>query len=66
MRTLLFFITVMLLLSSCALLRGKEKSGCPTNGRNIGAERVLSGDPKAAAAAKKAGNYKADKGLSHQ
>jgi len=66
MRKFLLFVTTIILLSSCGLLRGKEKSGCPTNGRNIGAERILSGDPKAAAAAKKAGNYKTDKGLFNQ
>ena len=66
MRKPLLFATLILLLSSCGLLRGKEKSGCPTTGRNIGAERVLSGDPKAVKAARKAGNYKADKGLSNQ
>ncbi len=66
MKKFLVFILSMILLSSCGLLRGKEKSGCPTTGRNIGAERVLSGDPKAIKAAKKAGNYKTDKGISNQ
>jgi hypothetical protein len=62
-KALLFFVVIMVLLTSCGLFR--RGSGCPTNGRNIGAERVLSGDPKAAAAAKKAGKYKTDKGLSN-
>ncbi len=37
-----------LLLSSCGVL-GKPKYGCPSNGKNVGAERVLSGEklPKA-------------------
>ncbi len=32
--------------------------GCPSNGKNIGAERLLSGDPKAVKAAKHAGKFK--------
>ncbi len=32
--------------------------GCPTNGRNIGAERILSGDPKALKAANRAGKFR--------
>ncbi len=65
-KLLLFSIVSILLLGSCSLLRklgigGKEKSGCPV-GRNIGAEKILSGDPQAIKAAKKAGNYKAYKG----
>jgi hypothetical protein len=58
-------VFLCMLLSSCSLLRmlkGKEKSGCPI-GRNIGAERIASGDPVAIKAAKKAGNKKSDKGL---
>ncbi|WP_207495385.1 hypothetical protein [Aridibaculum aurantiacum] len=41
-------------LVSCAA--GK---GCPTNGKNVGAERLLSGDPKALKAAKKAKKFRA-------
>lgn len=46
----------MIMLSSCSLLhlgRYREgKSGCPTT-NNIGAERILAGDPVALRAAKK-------------
>lgn len=44
------------LLGSCSngLFAKKEKLGCKTNGRNIGAEKLLSGDPKAIKASKKA------------
>lgn len=46
-----------ILFSSCGLLHvgrsGQEKSGCPV-GKNIGAERILAGDPVAIKAAKKA------------
>ncbi len=34
------------------------RKGCPTNGRNIGAERILSGDPTALKAIKKAGKFR--------
>jgi hypothetical protein len=45
------------------LLSRKEKpGGCPV-GRNVGAEKILAGDEKSIKAAKKAGNYKSDKGL---
>jgi len=53
-RTLLFLICTMLVgcyLSGCSIL-GKRKSGCPV-GRNVGAERILAGDPKAIKAASK-------------
>lgn len=44
----------VVLFSSCAV-----KKGCPTNGANIGAERLLSGDPKAVKAVKKGKKFKA-------
>jgi hypothetical protein len=37
----------------------RAKRGCPTNGRNIGAEKILSGDPAAIKAAKKAKKFRA-------
>ena len=44
------------LLGSCSsgMFAKKEKLGCKTNGRNVGAEKLLSGDPKAMKASKKA------------
>jgi len=45
---------VIFLLSGCFIFQKKEKYGCPTNGRNIGAEKLASGDPKALKASKKA------------
>ena len=42
------------MLNSCFIFQKKEKYGCPTNGRNIGAERLASGDEKAIKAEKKA------------
>jgi len=52
---LAFFALSMLM--SCFISRifqKKEKYGCPTNGRNIGAERIASGDEKAIKASNKA------------
>jgi hypothetical protein len=47
-RSTSFFATiaVFMLLASCSASR---KSGCPSNGKNVGAERILSGEktPKA-------------------
>ncbi len=42
------------LLSGCFILRRKVKYGCPTDGRNVGAEKLASGDMKTYKAAKKA------------
>lgn len=48
----------MLMLSSCSLFRGKAKYGCPTNGKNVGAEKLVSGDPASDKAARKAKKFK--------
>jgi hypothetical protein len=52
-------ISAIMLLQSCRLWERvfPPKYGCPTNGKNVGAERVLS-DPKAEKAAKKAKKFK--------
>ena len=42
------------LLSGCSLFRKNVKYGCPTDGRNVGAEKIASGDPKSIKAANKA------------
>ncbi|MFS8082064.1 MAG: hypothetical protein ACMG51_01325 [Ginsengibacter sp.] len=47
----------MVIFTGCSIFK-KEKYGCPTNGKNIGAERILSGDKAAMKAAKKAGKFK--------
>jgi hypothetical protein len=53
-RTLLFFFLLAILMignSSCGLIHNLfgPKYGCPSDGKNIGAERILSGEkvPKA-------------------
>lgn len=63
MKNLRFYTTVTLLafaLSSCGMLSRMfpKKTGCPTNGKNIGAEKLMSGDPKAEKAAKKAKKFR--------
>ncbi len=62
LRLLTIALGVMLLLSSCKLFGnlfgGKQKTGCPSNGKNVGAEKILSGDPKATKDAKKAKKFK--------
>jgi hypothetical protein len=63
MKNLRFFalgLSFMVLLSSCGMLSNlfKRKTGCPTNGKNVGAEKILSGDPKATKDAKKAKKFR--------
>ena len=50
----------MVLLSSCGMLSNmfKRKTGCPSNGKNVGAEKLMSGDPKAVKDAKKAKKFR--------
>jgi len=63
MKNLRFFAVSMslaLLLSSCGVFGNlfKKKTGCPTNGKNVGAERILSGDPDAEKSARKAKKFR--------
>jgi hypothetical protein len=46
------------MLPGCFIFKKNEKYGCPTNGKNIGAERILSGDKEAIKAARKAKKFK--------
>lgn len=55
---LLLSLVITILFSGCFIFQKKEKYGCPTNGKNIGAERILSGDKEAIKAAKKAKKFK--------
>ena len=47
-RFIWILVVASLLLTSCGMLNNlfKRKSGCPSNGKNVGAEQILSGDPK--------------------
>lgn len=58
MKKLLIGITIITLFTGCFIFQKKEKYGCPTNGKNIGAERLLSGDKEAIKAARKAKKFK--------
>ena len=63
MKNLRFFlvkIALTTLLSSCGLWNSifKPKYGCPTNGKNVGAEKIVSGDPEGSKAAKKAKKFR--------
>jgi hypothetical protein len=59
-------ISLMIALSSCKMFSNvfggifhkKEKYGCPSNGKNVGAEKILSGDPKAMKDVKKAKKFR--------
>lgn len=53
-------LSVSMLLSSCGMFSNlfKRKTGCPTNGKNVGAEKILSGDPDGSKAAKKAKKFR--------
>lgn len=57
MKKILILFFICYFLAGCSIFR-REKYGCPTNGKNIGAERILSGDKAAIKAAKKAGKFK--------
>jgi hypothetical protein len=59
MKKPILIITVLsfsLMTVSCNLF--KPKYGCPSNGKNVGAEKLLSGDPAAEKAARKAKKFK--------
>ena len=59
-------LSITMMLSSCkmfgkvfgGIFPKKEKYGCPSNGKNVGAEKILSGDPKASKDAKKAKKFR--------
>ena len=59
-RTLFICVSLVLALSSCKLWGNifKPKYGCKTDGRNVGAEKLATGDPAAEKAAKKAKKFK--------
>ena len=54
--TLVVVIGLMMAVTSCNMF--KPKYGCPTNGKNIGAEKLAAGDPAAEKAARKAKKFK--------
>jgi len=61
-RTITSLLLVVLIssLSSCQVWNKlfKPKYGCPSNGKNVGAEKIIGGDPEAMKALKKAKKFK--------
>jgi hypothetical protein len=57
MKKIIIFTIWGFMFSGCCIFRRHEKYGCPTNGKNIGAERILSGDRAAIKAARKAKKF---------
>lgn len=49
-------VCFLLMTVSCSLF--KPKYGCPTNGKNVGAEKLVSGDPDSEKAARKAKKFR--------
>lgn len=47
MKKIILAIAVVSFCSGCFIFQKKEKYGCPGTGRNIGAEKIAAGDPKA-------------------
>lgn len=59
MKNLLVLIGLACYLAlACSCNLFKPKYGCPTNGKNIGAEKLASGDPEAEKAARKAKKFR--------
>lgn len=54
MKKIIVAFTLLCFLSGCFVFQKKDKYGCPTNGRNIGAEKIAAGDPAALKANSKA------------
>ena len=57
MKKIIWVLPFVLFFCSCSIF--KQKYGCPSNGKNVGAERLLSGDKDAIKAVKKAKKFKA-------
>ncbi len=60
-RNIILLVTMALALSSCGIFSKSNKNGCPSNGRNMGAEKLITDDPKAIKQSQKAGKFKYDK-----
>ena len=53
-------LAIMMIFSSCNVWNNmfKPKYGCGTNGKNVGAEKLISGDPDTMKAVRKAKKFK--------
>jgi hypothetical protein len=58
MKKIFFFLGLTVLLSSCGVFGGGKQTGCPSNGKAVGAEKLAAGDLKAGKAARKAPKFK--------
>ncbi len=58
MKKILVSFVCIWIFSGCSIFKKNEKYGCPTNGKNVGAEKLLSGDKDAIKAARKAKKFK--------
>ncbi len=60
LRFLFVIGAIAILLSSCSVWNKlfAPKYGCPTDGKNVGAEKILSGNPAAMKSAAKAKKFK--------
>ncbi|MEP7107463.1 MAG: hypothetical protein ABI760_05760 [Ferruginibacter sp.] len=54
MKKLIVAFACISFLCGCLVFKKKDKYGCPVNGRNVGAEKIASGDEKALKASNKA------------
>ncbi len=59
MKRIIVGLVCIWIFSGCSVFRKNEKYGCPTNGKNVGAEKIASGDKDAIKAARKAKKFKA-------
>ena len=59
MKKILLLFATVILFSSCGIFGGgSSKTGCPSNSRAVGAEKLAAGDLKATKAASKAPKFK--------
>ena len=54
MKKILVAFVCLSFLSGCFIFKKKDKYGCPTDGRNVGAEKIAAGDPAALKSSRKA------------
>jgi len=60
MKKIVIIIVIAFAFTACGLFHHSgNKNGCPSNGKNVGAEKLVSGDPKATKLAKDAPKFKA-------
>lgn len=60
LRVILLACSLAIILPSCKVWNNLfgPKYDCPSNGKNVGAEKLLGGDPKAEKSARKAKKFK--------